>query len=521
MQATETVDEIGRYVEQPFGLFAELVGLQARANPDRLAVVCGEDAVTYRGFDDLADRIAAGLQRDGVGNGGVVGICAAASIAYVAAFLGVLRTGAAVSPLSPSSTSEQLAGMLRDCGASHIFTDAMGADAFGAALATAGLHAIAMQPGGHGQPLVDWLPPAGTQPAPVAIAPEQPFNIIYSSGTTGTPKGIVQPHAMRWPQLKLMNPPGYGPDAVTLLSTPLYSNTTLVCLLPTLAGGGTAVLMPKFDARGFLKLSQRHRVTEAMLVPVQYRRILEVEDFDSFDLSSYRMKYATSAPFAAELKAAVLARWPGGLTEYFGMTEGGGSFVLAAHDHPDKLHTVGQPIPGHELLVIDEQGTPLPHGQAGEVVGRSATMMLGYHNQPAKTAEAEWYSPEGLRYIRTGDIGRFDADGFFTLIGRKKDMIISGGINIYPVDLESVLREHPAVLEAAVVGAPSDRWGETPVGFVTLRSGVHETGETLRDWANEKLGKMQRLAEVRVIEELPRNAIGKILKRELRAGKVK
>ncbi len=520
MQATETVDEIGRYVVQPFGLFAELVGLQARANPDRLAMICGDETVTYRAFDALADRIAAGLQLAGMGPGGVVAICAAASIPYVATFVGVLRTGAAVCPLSPSSTSDQLLGMLRDSGAGHIFTEAVGAEAFGAALATAGAHAVALQPGGHGQPFSDWLPPVGTRPAPVSIMPEQPFNIIYSSGTTGTPKGIVQPHAMRWPQLKLTDPPGYGPDAVTLLSTPLYSNTTLVSLLPTLAGGGTVVLMPKFDARGFLELSQRHRVTEAMLVPVQYRRILEVPDFDSFDLSSYRMKFATSAPFAAELKAAVLARWPGGLTEYFGMTEGGGSFVLAAHDHPDKLHTVGQPIPGHELLVIDEQGTPLPHGQAGEVVGRSATMMLGYHNQPAKTAEAEWYSPDGLRYIRTGDIGRFDADGFFTLIGRKKDMIISGGINIYPVDLESVLREHPAVLEAAVVGAPSERWGETPVGFVTLRAGWHEAGDALRDWANEKLGKMQRLAEVRVIEELPRSAIGKILKRELRAEKV-
>ena len=522
MQATETktAGDIGRYVEQPFGLFAELFGLQARANPERLAVICGEEAVTYKDFDALADRIAAGLQQAGVGGGSVVAICAAASIAYVATFIGVLRTGAAASPLSPSSTPDQLLGMLRDSGASHIFTDAMGADAFGAALDTKGVHAVSMQPGGHGQALADWLPQAGARPAPVTIAPDQPFNIIYSSGTTGTPKGIVQPHAMRWPQLKLTNPPGYGPDAVTLLSTPLYSNTTLVCLLPTLAGGGTVVLMPKFDARGFLELSQRHRVTEAMLVPVQYRRILEVPDFDSFDLSSYRMKFATSAPFAAELKAAVLARWPGGLTEYFGMTEGGGSFVLAAHDHPDKLHTVGQPIPGHELLVIDEQGTPLPHGQAGEVVGRSATMMLGYHNQPAKTAEAEWYSPEGLRYIRTGDIGRFDADGFFTLIGRKKDMIISGGVNIYPVDLESVLREHPAVLEAAVVGAPSDRWGETPVGFVTLRTGLHETGDALRDWANGRLGKMQRLAEVRVIEELPRSAIGKVLKRELRAERV-
>ncbi len=139
----------------------------------------------------------------------------------------------------------------------------------------------------------------------------------------------------------------------------------------------------------------------------------------------------------------------------------------------------------------------------------------GYHNQPGKTAEAEWHSPQGDRYIRTGDIGFFDADGFFTLIGRKKDMIISGGINIYPIDLETVLKQHPAVREAAVIGAPSRSWGETPVGFVTVLSGPGVSGIELRDWANGRLGKMQRLADVRVVDELPRSATGKILMREL------
>ena len=359
------------------------------------------------------------------------------------------------------------------------------------------------------------MAPAGDTPAAIRIAPDWAFNIIYSSGTTGTPKGIVQPHAMRWPQMRLLDPPGYGPDAVAILSTPLYSNTTMVSLLPALAGGATVVLMPRFDARAFLQLSEKHRVTEAMLVPVQYRRILDVADFDSFDLSSYRMKFATSAPFSADLKAEVLARWPGGLIEYFGMTEGGGSCMLAAHVYPDKLHTVGQPIPGHELLVIDDAGRVLPPGEAGEVVGRSAAMMNGYHNQPGKTAEAEWYSADGVRYIRTGDVGRFDEDGFFTLIGRKKDMIISGGINIYPVDLEAVLRTHDMVLEAAVIGAPSRRWGETPVGFVTVRTGHDVSARELAEWANARLGKMQRLAHVRIVDELPRSAIGKILKREL------
>ena len=507
--------DIRHYVERPFGTFTDLFEFQSRAHPNKTALVCDEREITYERLDEHANRIAAGLQRDGTGTGAVVAICAATSIAYVAVIIAVLRTGAAVAPLSPAATSSQLLAMLRDSGASHFFNDETGSAAVGGAVpGQAGLRRVALDDAAAGQPLGAWLPAVGARPAPVAIAPEQPFNIIYSSGTTGAPKGIVQPHSMRWPQLHLLDPPGYGPDAVAIISTPLYSNTTLVSLLPALAGGGTVVLMPRFDARGFLELSERHRVTAAMLVPVQYRRILDVPDFDAFDLSSYRIKYATSAPFAADLKAEVLARWPGGLVEYYGMTEGGGACMLVAHDRPDKLHTVGQPIDGCRMRVIDDEGRELQPGEAGEVVGRSPVMMTGYHQQPGKTAEAEWFSPEGERYIRTGDIGRIDAEGFFELIGRKKDMIISGGINVYPSDLEAALKQHPAVREAAVIGAPSQRWGETPVGFVTLR-GESLSGEELKDWANAQLGKMQRLSEVRVVAELPRNAIGKVLKREL------
>ncbi|WP_156680020.1 class I adenylate-forming enzyme family protein, partial [Phenylobacterium sp. Root77] len=160
------------------------------------------------------------------------------------------------------------------------------------------------------------------------------------------------------------------------------SNTTLVSYLPTISNGGTAVLMPKFDAEQFLKLSEKHRATHAMLVPVQYRRLMERPDFDSYDLSSFRMKFSTSAPFSPEIKADVLKRWPGGLIEYYGMTEGGGSCGLVAHEHPDKLHTVGKPLPGHDIRLIGEDGVEVAQGEIGEVVGRSGAMMVGYHNQP-------------------------------------------------------------------------------------------------------------------------------------------
>jgi len=173
-------------------------------------------------------------------------------------------------------------------------------------------------------------------------------------------------------------------------------------------------------------------------------------------------------------------------------------------------------LPGHDIRLIDEDGKEVAPGEIGEVVGRSGAMMVGYHNQPKKTSEAEWYSPEGLRYIRTGDVGRFDEDGFLTLMDRKKDMIISGGFNIYPSDLEAELAKHEAVLESAVLGVPSDKWGETPVAFVALKPGHTVAPEALKAWVNDKVGKTQRLADLQLVDSLPRSHIGKVLKRELR-----
>jgi long-chain acyl-CoA synthetase len=273
---------------------------------------------------------------------------------------------------------------------------------------------------------------------------------------------------------------------------------------------------------------------------VQYQRLMDVPSFDEFDLSTFAMKFCTSSHFSATLKAQVLARWPGGLVEFYGMTEGGGTCILNAHEQPAKLHTVGKPVQGHDIRLIDEAGTELirwtdtglqPSASltttkiediAGEVIGHSPGMMTGYHNQPEKTREAEWYATDGKRFIRTGDIGRFDRDGFLTLFDRRKDMIISGGFNIYPSDLESVLAQHPLVAESSVVAQASHAWGETPVAWVVLKSSAFldadvTTIETnILNWCNEQVGKTQRLAGLAVIDALPRNGIGKVLKTELR-----
>ena len=508
--------DISTLPEQRFGLIADLVKQHAQERPRHPAVIAGERMLDYGAFDSLADRIAASLQRDGVKKGGAIAICASASIEYAAVFIGALRTGVAVAPLAPSSTPESLAAMTRDAGARFLFVDAGNAAELAPVQGSIDASLIRLDDSAGGVALSSWLAPEGAQPEPVEIEPALPFNIIYSSGTTGTPKGIVQSHGMRWSHVQRGALVGYGAQAVTVLATPLYSNTTLVSFFPTLTLGGTVVLMPKFDARGYLELAQRHRATHTMLVPVQYHRLLALPEFDSYDLSAFLMKFCTSAPFSAALKADILRRWPGGLTEYYGMTEGGGTLVLAAHEYPDKLHTVGQPGPGSDIRLIDEEGREVAVGEMGEVVGHSPAMMNAYHNQPGKTAEAEWFDAGGKRFIRTGDVARFDEDGFLTLFDRKKDMIISGGFNIYPSDLEAVMREHPAVMDVAVVGVPSERWGETPVAFAVLREGVSVTPDEIMEWTNSKLGKTQRLAALEFIDVLPRSAIGKVLKRELR-----
>jgi len=507
-------DATAAAADPPFRTIAELVREHARVRPDHAVLIQGDEWLSYAELDALTDRVAASLQRDGVQPGGAIAICAQSSPRYVAVFLGALRAGVAVAPLAPSVAPDGFAAMLGDAQARWLFVDAAALDALGEGADTT--RCIALDAVAPGRAFEAWLLPADARPAPVDVQPDWPFNIIYSSGTTGTPKGIVQPHAMRWSHVARGANYGYGPGGVTLLATPLYSNTTLVVLFPTLAFGGTVVLMAKFDAAQYLALAQAHRMTHTMLVPVQYQRIMALTQFGAYDLSSTLFKFCTSAPFHAALKGDVLKRWPGGLIEFYGMTEGGGTCILLAHEHPDKLHTVGQPAPGHDIRLIDDEGHELPHGATGEVVGHSPGMMSGYHGQPGKTREAEWFDAEGKRFIRTGDVGRFDADGFLTLMDRKKDMVISGGFNIYPSDLEALLREHPAVADVAVVGVPSLQWGETPIAFVVRRPGAVLDDDELLAWLNARVGKTQRLARLQSIAELPRSAIGKVLKRELR-----
>ncbi|ARU03350.1 4-coumarate--CoA ligase [Comamonas serinivorans] len=503
---------------QPFGTIPELIACHAQTRPDHTALIEGEQRLSYGELDAQMNRIAAALQRDGLVPGDVIAICATTSIAYVETFFGALRAGVVVAPLAPSATADHLGAMLDNSQAKLLFRDADIAQQWPAAGHTG--QCIALDDRAEaGKPFSDWLTPVGTLPQPVQPDPQRGFNLIYSSGTTGVPKGIVQSLGMRWQHVNRGNVNGYTRDTIAIAATPMYSNTTLVAALPTLSMGGTLVLMPKFNAAKFLKLVEQHKVTHAMLVPVQYQRLLDAPEFDQTDLSTLTTKFCTSAPFKADLKAEVLRRWPGKLIEYYGMTEGGVGCQLECHTYPHKLHTVGKPREGTIVVMIDDQGKPLPPGELGEIVGHSAAMMNGYYRLPEKSAEIEWFDDQGRRYLRTGDVGRFDEDGFIVLGDRKKDMIISGGFNIYPQDIEAELVQHPEVRECSVIGVPSREWGETPVAYVVARDASRnpaELGAEVKAWLNGRVGKTQRVADLVVVDSLPRSEIGKVLKRDLR-----
>ncbi len=513
------IPEPARYLEESFGQFAGLINAHAENQPDRIALQQGDEKLTWSETAAMANRIAAQLQAEGLQPGQAVSILGVNSVQYACAYLGAVLAGGCAAPLTTSATPSQLSAMMSDSGASHLFIDTTKrAELADSGIELPNLKHVMLDKADAGAPHIsDWMAAEGALSAAPDAKPEDPFNIIYSSGTTGTPKGIVHSHLMRWRQMGVGEPTRYGkPGQVTLLSTPLYSNTTLAPFLATVAYGGTALLMRKFDCEGWLSLAQSHKVTHTMLVPVQYQRLMDYEHFDEYDLSSLFVKNCTSAPFSAELKAEVLKRMPGGLVEAYGMTEGGVVCVLLAHAHPDKLHTVGVPHGGSEVITIDEDLKRLPIGEMGELVGRSGTMMSGYQNQPEKTKEATWYDENGDRWQRMGDIGRVDEDGFVTIMGRAKDMIISGGFNIYPRDLEEVLLKQPGVVDAAVIGVESRQWGETPLGFIVAEKGVELDVQAVMESANSELGKTQRLSAVRLIDELPRSHIGKILKTELR-----
>jgi long-chain acyl-CoA synthetase len=304
--------------------------------------------------------------------------------------------------------------------------------------------------------------------------------------------------------------------SVAICATPMFASGTWITLFPTMYRGGTVVLIPRFSPETFLHAVEQWRGTHCFLVPTQYIALLQQSELGA-DTRSLKVLVTAGQTLLAVTHAALRERFPtAGIYEVYGMTEGFSTLAIPADAARGKRGSVGKPSFLEDIRIIDANGQELPSGETGEIVAYGPGMMKGYYKRPDLTAAATWIGPGGRSYMRSGDLGRLDEDGFLYVSGRLKDMIKSGGFNIYAADIEQVLMQHSAVREVAVVGLPHKKWGETPVAVVLLKMLGSARSAELMEWANQRLAKYQRLSEVIIQEDLPRATYGKVQKAILR-----
>ncbi len=499
--------------------FNDAIRAHARQRSDEPAFIDGEAVLTWRQFDREVARVGEALVKAGIRKGDRVALLASNSFWAYAAMFGILRAGAVYTPLSTLLPPALLARLLTDSGARLLMAGSgWESPAIEATALVEPRPRVVFESGSRdgGEAFADFAGGCEGNFAGVPRDLQDTVTIIYSSGTTGVPKGIR--HAlggrlgMAW---QFGTALAVTAQARSVLATPPSSNGTMLLLLPTLYAGGTCILRRSLTPDDFFALLERWRPTHAFMVPTQFKAIFEDERARHADFSSLRCLFSAGAPMAMEVKRRVLELAGHCFHEVWGFTEGVGT-VIYPGEVAARPQSVGRPLPGTDLRLIDSEGRELTPPAIGEIVGRSIMSMQGYLNRPDANAGVLWTDREGRVFLRTGDIGELDADGFLTIRGRIKDMIISGGLNVYPVDIEAVLLEHPDVDEAAVVGVPHEKWGEAPVAFVIARAGRKLDAAALRGWANERLAKHQRLVDVVLrAEDFPRNALGKVLKGEL------
>jgi acyl-CoA synthetase (AMP-forming)/AMP-acid ligase II len=498
----------------------DILTIHATSHPDKRALICGEDVVTYREYDERSNRAARVLLDVGVAPGDRVAIMAYNSVAGFEVSSGLRKAHAVSVPVNFRLRGEELAYVIRDSGARVVCAGPEFVEDLEAARAHLPDETVLVTLGDGSAPpgwvaLPDRAAAQSTEPLPEDEQQEGlGRSMIYTSGTTGHPKGAfrekglspetvlraIQVFELQGGDVHLMAGPGYH-SAVSA-----FSALTILC-------GGTVVIMPKFDAESALQLIERHRVTTTFMAPTLLQRIMDLPEpaRARYDVSSLRTLILGAAPCPFSLKERAQAYFGEVLWEFYGATETAFNLILRPEDQLRKPGSAGRAFPGCELLLLDEAGDPVPDGQPGELWVRNDSLAT-YYNRPDSTASA---MRDG--FFSVGDVAYRDADGYYYICDRKIDMILSGGVNIYPAEIEACLHAHPAVLDACVIGVPDDQWGEAVKALVVRQPGATAGEQELIDWCRSRIADYKRPRSVDFVDDLARDQAGKLLKRRIRA----